>query len=245
MSVAKSILAGRRNRAKKEVRGEMALCKKSRIGRQAVASYWREFLFWVLLVPASDALGSASPRVEAAGLFEALCFFAVAGASLGKLKAVGLEFVEWNRVKWSAVAACVVAGLGAGAAIVGIAYLSGQPIGAQNGWNREVLAIALGPVTEEVIFRGYVLTAILHVLRCWPTPRVADTISVVFAAVVFSLAHTPTRGTTGLQLGCAVLTGCLYGSSRVRYRSTVAAVIVHGMYNLALYISCWFGLSRM
>lgn len=223
----------------------MALWKNSRIACQTVATCWREFLFWLLLVPASDALGSASPRVEAAGLFEALCFFAVAGASLGKLRAFGLEFVGWNRLKWSAVAACIVAGLAAGAAIVGIAYVSDQPIGAQNGWNREVLAIALGPVTEEVIFRGYVLTAVLHVLRRWPTPRVADTMSVVFAAVVFSLAHTATRGTTGLQLGCAVLTGCLYGSSRVRYRSTVAAVIVHGMYNLALYISCWCGLSRM
>ena len=126
-----------------------------------------------------------------------------------------------------------------------VAYVSDQPIGAQNGWNREVLAIALGPVTEEVIFRGYLLTAVLHVLRRWPTPCVADTMSVVFAAVVFSLAHTATRGITGLQLGCAVLTGCLYGWSRMRYHSTVAAVITHGMYNLALYISCWRGLSRM
>ena len=222
----------------------MALWKNSRIACQTVASCWREFLFWMLLVPASDALGSASPRFEAAGLFEALCFFAVAGASLGKLKAFGLEFVEWNRVKWSAVAACGVAGLGAGAAIVGIAHVSGQPIGAQNGWNREVLAIALGPVAEEVLFRGYVLTAVLHVLRRWRIPC-SRAIAVLCAAVVFSLAHTATRRITGLQLGCAVLTGCLYGWARMRYQSTVAAVITHGMYNLALYISCWRGLSPM
>ena len=221
----------------------MVLRTESRIAREALAGQWRELLFWLLLIPASEALGSASPRIEAAGLVAALGFFAVAGASLGELKAFGLEFIEWNSVKSSAVGACVLAGVVAGAAIVGVANLYEQPIGAQDGWNREVLAIALGPVTEEVLFRGYLLTAVLRVCRRWPP--LAGTISILFVAVVFSLAHAATRGITAVQLGCAVLTGCLYGWARVRYRSTVAAAVAHGTYNLVLYISCWCQLSHM
>lgn len=73
-------------------------------------SYWREILFWLLLIPALQALGSDSPRREVAGGIEACGFFLVACASLGKLKALGLASVEWNRVRRSAIAACVLSG---------------------------------------------------------------------------------------------------------------------------------------
>ena len=56
--------------------------------------------------------------------------------------------------------------------------------------------------------------------------------------MLFGLAHIATRGMTGLQFCCAVMTGCLYGWVRIRYSSTVAAALTHGMYNLALYLSC-------
>ena len=205
-------------------------------------SYWRALLFWLLLVAALKALGSTSPRREVAGMIETCGFLFVACISLGKLNALGLEFVEWNRVERRAIAACTLAGLVAGVAIIGVARLANQPIGVGAGWNRAVLAIVLGPISEEVIFRGYVLTVAL-----WLTRRLAEypaaKLSILGTAVLFGLAHIATRGMTGLQLCCAVMTGCLYGWVRIRYSSTVAAALTHGMYNLALYLSCWCGFS--
>jgi len=46
-------------------------------------------------------------------------------------------------------------------------------------------------------------------------------------ALVFSIAHLTTAGTTALQLCCIILTGCLYGWVRRRYRSTAAAALAH------------------
>jgi membrane protease YdiL (CAAX protease family) len=204
--------------------------------------YWRALSFWLLLVAALKALGSTSRRREVAGMIEACGFLFVACISVGKLRTLGLEFVEWNRIGRRAIAACTLAGLVAGVAIIGVARLANQPIGVGAGWNRAVLAILLGPISEEVIFRGYVLTVAL-----WLTRRLAKSprakLAVLGTAVLFALAHIATRGMSALQLSCALVTGCLYGWVRIRYASTVAAALTHGMYNLALYLSCWCGFS--
>ena len=206
-------------------------------------SYWRELLFWLLLIPALQALGSTSPRREVAGGIEACGFFLVACASLGKLNALGLALIEWNRVRRRAIAACILAGFVAGGAIVAVANLSNQAIGAESGWNRAVLAITLGPISEEIVFRGYVLTAALWLTRRMTESRAAA-LSILGTAVLFSLAHLGTRGITGLQLACAAMMGCLYGWVRVHYCSTAGAAVAHGMYNLALYVGFWCGFSH-
>ena len=51
-----------------------------------LARYWRELLFWMLLLPALGALGSIRPRRQIAGLIEACAFLVVAVSSAGKLK---------------------------------------------------------------------------------------------------------------------------------------------------------------
>jgi membrane protease YdiL (CAAX protease family) len=199
-----------------------------------LARYWRELLFWMLLLPALGALGSIRPRRQIAGLIEACAFLVVAASSAGKLKSLGLEFVAWNRVDRRSAMSSLAMGLFAGCCIVAVAGLSHQPLGTESGWNKIVLAVTLGPVLEEVIFRGYLLT--------FPSRSPAS--SIVAVAVVFSVAHLTTPGTNSIQLGCIVLTGCLYGYIRFRYRSTTAAALAHGAYNLALYISYWCGVSR-
>ena len=62
-----------------------------------LTGYWRELLFWMLLLPAFGALGSIRPRRQVAGLVEACAFLLVAISSSGKLKSLGLEFANWNR----------------------------------------------------------------------------------------------------------------------------------------------------
>ena len=204
---------------------------------------WRELLFWLLLLPAMAALGSASPRRETAGLIEAGSFLLIAVCSLGKLRTLGLEFVRWNSVSRSAVAVCALAGLLAGGAIVVVATLSNQRIGVENGWNMAVLAIAIGPISEEVLFRGYLLTVALWLTRQLAKPRSAA-VSVIGIAVLFALSHLATPGITVLQLCCVAMNGCLYGWIRVRYCSTAAAALTHGAYNFVLFVSHWCGLSQ-
>jgi len=217
-------------------------CRSARTGWvKDLAGYWRELLFWMLLLPAFGALGSNRPRGQIVGLIEAGAFLLVAISSAGKLKS--LEFANWNRIGSRAAAACVVAGLLAGGSIVAVASISQQPLGTEKGWNKAMLAIALGPVLEEVIFRGYLFTAALLLTRRL-SPSGSAAFSIIGVALVFSIAHLTTAGTTALQLCCIVLTGCLYGWVRFRYRSTAAAALAHAAYNLALYLSYWSGLSR-
>ena len=219
-------------------------CRSARTGWvKELAGYWRELLFWMLLLPAFGALGSIRPRGQIAGLIEAGAFLLIAISSTGKLKSLGLEFANWNRIGSRAAAACVVAGFLAGGSILAVASISQQPLGTEKGWNKAILAIALGPVLEEVIFRGYLFAATLLLTRHLSPSRSAA-FSIIGVALVFSIAHLTTAGTTALQLCCIMLTGCLYGWVRFRYRSTAAAALAHAAYNLALYLSYWSGLSR-
>ena len=50
------------------------------------------------------------------------------------------------------------------------------------------------------------------------------------------LLHGWRPGTTSIQLCCLVVTGTVYGFIRLRQQSTVAAVLAHSCYNLALYL---------
>ena len=79
--------------------------------------YWRELLFWLLLLSAFSALGSDKPTREFAGLIEAAAFFLVAVSSAGRLKTLGLEFIAWERISLKAIGVCVVYGLVAGAPV--------------------------------------------------------------------------------------------------------------------------------
>jgi membrane protease YdiL (CAAX protease family) len=208
-----------------------------------LAPYWRELLFWLLLLPAIGALESTRPRRQVAGLIETCAFLLVAISSTGKLKGLGLEFVSWNRIGPGVAAVCVMADLFAGCVIVGVAGLFDEPLGVENGWSKAALAVSLGPVLEEVIFRGYLFTAALLLIGRL-SPSRSPGVSVIGTAVLFSIAHLATPGITALQLGCIGLTGSLYGYLRFRFRSTAAAALAHGMYNLALYLSYWAGVSK-
>ena len=208
-----------------------------------LSAYWRELLFWLLLLPAFGALGAIEPRRQIAGLVETCAFLTVAISSTGRLKSLGLEFAHWNHVDRRGVVVCALAGLLAGGAIVGVAGISGQPLGVESGWSRAVLAVSLGPVLEEVIFRGYLFTAALSLIGRVVASR-STSLSIIGIAVLFSIAHLATPGITVLQLCCIAVTGSMYGYIRFRFRSTAAAALAHGMYNLALYLSYWSGVAR-
>jgi membrane protease YdiL (CAAX protease family) len=173
-----------------------------------------------LLLAAFTALGSGKPRRELVGLFETCAFLTLAISSTGQLKTLGLEFIAWERITRNATAVCALSGLAAGGAVTIIARLSTQPLGVDRGWNKAVLAIVLGRVLEEVIFRGYLISLALRITR-----RLAHTsasaVSVLYTATLFALAHLGTAGITMLQLACIATTdvctdGSGYSMSRQR-----------------------------
>jgi membrane protease YdiL (CAAX protease family) len=200
--------------------------------------YWRELLFWLLLLSAVSALGSGRPTRELAGLIEAAAFFFVAVSSAGRLKTLGLEFIAWERISLNAMGVCAVYGLVAGSAAIAVARLSGQGLGIDRRWNTLVLAITLGPVVEEVIFRGYLISLALRLARRSARP-LSSAISVLSVATLFAIAHLGTTGVTRLQLVCIGSTGCVYGWIRLRFESTAAAALTHAAYNATLYLGYW------
>jgi membrane protease YdiL (CAAX protease family) len=202
---------------------------------------WRELLFWTLLLAAFQSLESAEWRRQM-GVVETIAFLYVAISSAGKLDGLGLEFTCWHPIGLRAVTVSVATGLVAGGIVVMVALCYHQPLGTDPGWRWVALAVILGPVVEEMIFRGYVMTAALQFeRRFFRTQR--GWASIIAVAVIFMFAHGARPGTTWIQRCCILVTGTVYGIIRLRQQSTVAAVLAHGCYNLALYMSVWTGLS--
>ena len=94
-----------------------------RTSQLAIAAYWREVLFWLLLLLSFSALGSARPGRQLAGLAVACGFLFLAILSIGRLRALGLEYMAWEAISWRPAAMCAAYGALAGAAIVGIANI--------------------------------------------------------------------------------------------------------------------------
>src|SRR5215471_14385182 len=219
----------------------LAIGGKAVATRSGVLRCWREVLFWMLLLPAFSALASsAAPRRHVAGLLEVCGFLLVSISSLGRLRNLGLEFVAWKRIRWRTTVRCVLWGISTAAGAVLLSKISHQPIGLRPDWNKAVLIVLLGPVLEEIVCRGYLLTFLLYLAKrtAWPFARLA---AVIAAAVIFAAAHVGNGGITWLQLSCIAATGCLYGALRIGYESTAAAVITHSTYNLVLCLSSWLG----
>jgi len=95
--------------------------------------------------------------------------------------------------------------------------------------------LAMGPVLEEVVFRGYLFALLMWLLTRVATDAGRNRLAVVFAAVVFAVIHLAQPGVSWLQLACTTSTGTLYGWIRCRSGSTAPAAVSHAVYNLALY----------
>jgi membrane protease YdiL (CAAX protease family) len=158
------------------------------------------------------------------------------------LMCLGLECICWNPIKFRGATVSMATGFSAGTMVVLVALLSHQPLGVDRDWNKIALAVILGPVVEEVIFRGYCMTAALHLAREWSRTR-RNWLAVGGVALIFMLSHGGRPGITTVQLCCIAVTGTLYGVIRIRQQSTFAAVLAHGSYNVALYVAFWVGVS--
>ncbi len=216
----------------------MQLQNAATTAMKELASCKAELLFWILLLMALRALGSVRPSVHIAGLVETILFLWVSSASIGKLRNLGLEFAYWNAVDARVATACISAGLLAGTMVILVATHLHQSVGTLTGWSNAVLVVVPGPILEEIIFRGYLLTAALRLAK-WLSRGTARVISVLSVALVFSIAHCANADTTAAQVSCIAFTGCLYGCLRMKYQSTLAAALAHGSYNLSIVVCCF------
>ncbi|HUS07347.1 MAG TPA: type II CAAX endopeptidase family protein [Bryobacteraceae bacterium] len=94
-----------------------------------------------------------------------------------------------------------------------------------------VLAVTLGPVCEEVIFRGLLLPLLV---RSAGAPA-----GIVLAALPFALLHGPQYGWVWQAVALVTLAGIGFGVVRHWTGSTAAAAITHAAYNGA-FLLAWF-----
>lgn len=92
-----------------------------------------------------------------------------------------------------------------------------------------VFAVFLGPLLEELVFRGFLFSLIRRMAGAWP--------AVLGAALLFSLLHGAQYSWAWQILVPLVLVGTVFGLARHWTGSTAAAVLVHSSYNLTLFIA--------
>jgi membrane protease YdiL (CAAX protease family) len=195
----------------------------------------REVVFWLLLLGSWQFLASLGRRTGSIGAIGASAFLFYAGASLDRLSGLGLDHARWRsstRTNWVLAAA---GGLLAGIIVFVIGTVSGQNMKLGDNWQLIVLQVTLGPVLEEVVFRGYLFAFLMWFLNRTSIDAGRNQLVVVFAAVVFAVVHLAQPGVSWLQLACITSTGTLYGLIRWRSGSTAPAALSHAAYNLSLY----------
>ena len=196
---------------------------------------YREVLFWLLLLGSWQFLASPGTKTAVVGAGGAALFLLFAFRNLGRLTRLGLRYASWrptNRARW---ALGVASGLIAGLLIFGIGSATGQSIILSSNWKLALIQITLGPVLEEVVFRGYLFSLLIWALHRTAGEAVLNWLVIVTAAVIFALVHLAQPGVSWLQFFCITMTGGLYGWIRTLSASTAPAAVAHAAYNLTLY----------
>ena len=194
----------------------------------------REIIFWILLLGSWQFLASPGSRNGIIGTVGTVTFLLFAWANLDQLDSLGLAHAHWRSVGARSWCFAVVSGFIAGVTVFLIASLSGEGMKLSNDRKLVLLQVTLGPVLEELIFRGYIFALLL-----WALARLQgfrwDRFVVPIAAVLFAVVHLAPPGVSWLQMACITSTGTLYGLIRYCSGSAAPAAASHAAYNLTLY----------
>jgi membrane protease YdiL (CAAX protease family) len=195
----------------------------------------RAVVFWLLLLGSWQFLASPGRKAGIIGAIGAAAFLVYAWTNIDRLRGLGFDHARWRstaRVNWMLAA---VSGILAGSVVFAIGTTSGQNMRLGDNWELAVLQMTLGPVLEEIVFRGYLFAFLMWLLSNAANDTARGLSVVVFAAVVFALVHIAQPGVSWLQLAYITSTGTLYGWIRWRSGSTAPAAVSHAAYNLALH----------
>ena len=196
----------------------------------------REVVFWLLLLGSWRFLASPGRRTGIIGAIGAAAFLVYAWATIDRLRGLGFDHARWrstSRANWMLAA---VSGILAGNVVFVIGTTSGQNMKLGDNWKLVVLQVTLGPVLEEILFRGYLFAFLMWLLTKVAQDAGRNRLGVVSTAVVFAVVHLAQPGVSWLQLACIASTGTLYGWIRWRSGSTAPAALSHAAYNLTLYV---------
>ena len=196
---------------------------------------YREVLFWLLLLGSWQFLASPDGKNGIIGAFGAAGFLVYAWANLDRLRGLGLDHANWRSAPLASWRHAAASGTLAGIAVFAIGTASGQNMRLGQNWRLIALQVTLGPVLEELVFRGYLFALVMRLLTTVVSDVLRTRLAVVFAAVMFAMAHLAQSGVSWLQLACIMSTGTLYGWIRCRSGSTAPAAVSHALYNLALH----------
>jgi membrane protease YdiL (CAAX protease family) len=196
---------------------------------------YRGVFFWLLLLGSWQFLASPGSKNAIIGALGAAGFLVYAWANLDRLRTLGLDHASWRsapRANWELAG---VSGILAGIVVFAIGTASGKNMRLGDNWELIALQVTLGPVLEEVVFRGYLFALLMWLLTRVASDAGRNRLAVVFAAVIFAVVHLAQPGVSWLQLACITCTGTLYGWIRCRSGSTAPAAVSHAVYNLVLY----------
>jgi membrane protease YdiL (CAAX protease family) len=122
----------------------------------------------------------------------------------------------------------LLSGVLAATGVLSVVRVAHMSLGAAS-WERLLYGVTLGPILEELLFRGaafsviYVTTSSVKSLT-----RLRITLAIIGSSLLFALAHTKTfRIPLFLFFG----TGALYAMMRWRSNSTATAALMHATYN--------------
>lgn len=90
-------------------------------------------------------------------------------------------------------------------------------------------AATLGPVCEELIFRGFLLPLLVRSLGQWP--------GIVLSALPFAVLHGPQYAWSWRHVLLIVVAGVAFGWMRQRTGSTAAAAVMHASYNSTFFLA--------
>jgi membrane protease YdiL (CAAX protease family) len=195
----------------------------------------KEVLFWLLLLGSWQCLAAPGERNAVFGAVGTAAFLIFSYLNLGKLAGLGLVHASWRTITGAGWLVAASSGLVAGSAIYAVGLATGQNMMLSNDWRLVTLHLTLGPVLEEVVFRGYSFA-----LFAWSFRRIAPELNlewpvVILTALIFAFVHLAQPGVSWLHLACISTTGTLYGWIRQRWGSTAPAAAAHAVYNLTLY----------
>jgi len=91
-----------------------------------------------------------------------------------------------------------------------------------------IFAVVLGPVFEELLFRGFLQPLLERALGGW--------LAILLAATGFALLHGKEYQWVWQQLLVVGLAGVAFGFARYKTGSTAAAALLHGGYNLTFFV---------
>jgi membrane protease YdiL (CAAX protease family) len=195
----------------------------------------RAVVFWLLLLGSWQFLASPGRRTGIVGAIGAAAFLVYAWANIDRLRGLGFDHARWRSTARSNWVLAAVSGILAGIIVFVIGTTSGQNMRLGDNWKLIALQVTLGPVLEEIVFRGYLFAFLMWLLSKAANDAGRGPLIVVFAALVFAVVHLAQPGVSWLQLACITSTGTLYGWVRWRSGSTAPAAVSHAAYNLALY----------